>query len=190
MEIKQNLLPINRFSRPGTLLKDICGIVLHWVGNPKSTALGNRNYFENLKLQPYETEEDVKKARFASAHFIIGLQGEIIQCLPENEMAYHVGAKEYKPDVGKYLGAYPNNSTIGIELCHEDWTGNFSLQTINNALMLTIQLLYRYKLTAKNVYRHFDITGKDCPHYFVKNEEAWINFIDAVTAFQKNLKTS
>jgi N-acetylmuramoyl-L-alanine amidase len=183
MEIKQNLLTKNQFSRPGTLLKDTRGIVLHWVANPKSTAAANRNYFENLKDQPYTTAQEQQKARFASAHFIIGLQGEIIQCLPENEMAYHVGAKEYKPDAVKNLGAYPNNSTIGIELCHEDWTGIFNPETIGSATGLVIDLLERHKLTGKNVYRHFDITGKDCPLYFVKNEDAWKEFILTVVGF-------
>jgi N-acetylmuramoyl-L-alanine amidase CwlA len=58
MEIKQNLLTKNQFSRPGTLLKGVRGVVLHWVANPKSTAEGNRNYFENLKDQPYKTEQE------------------------------------------------------------------------------------------------------------------------------------
>jgi N-acetylmuramoyl-L-alanine amidase len=106
-------------------------------------------------------------------------------------MAYHVGAKEYKPDAVKNLGAYPNNSTIGIELCHEDWTGVFRPETLDAAIALVDDLLERYKLTAKDVYRHFDITGKDCPHYFVKNEGAWENFLETIADFfAKKSKTS
>jgi N-acetylmuramoyl-L-alanine amidase len=183
MKITQNLLTKNQFSRPGTLLKSVRGIVLHWVANPGSTALGNRNYFENLKDQPYKTEQEQKKARFASAHFIIGLRGEVIQCLPENEIAYHVGAKEYKPDAVKNLGTYPNNSTVGIELCHEDWTGIFNPETIASAIALVVDLLERHKLTANDVYRHFDITGKDCPRYYVLNEGAWDNLLEVITDF-------
>jgi N-acetylmuramoyl-L-alanine amidase len=176
MEIKQAILTQNKFSRPGTKLKTVCGIVLHWVANPKSTSANNRDYFENLKAQDSET----KDARYASAHFIIGLQGEIIQCIPENEMAYHVGAKEYKYPAILYLGNYPNNSTIGIELCHEDWTGVFKTETIDSAHALIADLLKRHDLTTGDVYRHFDITGKDCPHYFVKNEAAWGDFLKAL----------
>jgi N-acetylmuramoyl-L-alanine amidase len=183
MEIKQNILTKNQFSRPGTPLKGVRGVVLHWVANPKSTAAGNRSYFENLKDQPYKTKQEQKKARFASAHFIIGLEGEIIQCLPEDEMAYHAGADEYKPDAVKNLGAYPNNSTIGIELCHEDWTGVFRPETLHSAAALVIDLLERYKLTVKDVYRHYDITGKDCPHYFVENADAWNDFLETVAGF-------
>jgi N-acetylmuramoyl-L-alanine amidase len=177
VEIKQAILTKNKFSRPGTLLVGVRGVVLHWVANPGSTASANRNYFENLKSQPYETEADKRKACFASAHFIIGLQGEIIQCIPENEMAYHVGAKEYKSPAIVYLGSYPNNSTIGIELCHEDWTGVFKIETLNSVRTLIADLIDRHDLTTGDIYRHFDITGKDCPHYFVKNEAAWSDFL-------------
>jgi N-acetylmuramoyl-L-alanine amidase len=183
MEFEQDFLTKNQFSRPGIPLKRVRGIVLHWVANPKSTAADNRNYFENLKLQPYETEADKKKARFASAHYIIGLQGEIIQCIPQNEMAYHVGAKEYKSPATIYLGNYPNNSTIGIELCHEDWTGVFKTETLDSARALIVDLLKRHDLTTGDVYRHFDITGKDCPRYFVKNETAWGDFHKALNIY-------
>jgi N-acetylmuramoyl-L-alanine amidase len=180
MEIKQNLLTINQFSRPGSSLIGVRGIVLHWIENPKTTALNNRNYFENLKAQPYETKDDKEKARFASAHFIIGLQGEIVQCLPENEMAYHVGASHYTPLALKNLGIYPNNCTLGIELCHEDWAGVFKPETLAAARELVVDLVRRHGLKIKDVYRHFDITGKECPLYFVRHEEEWAGFLQTI----------
>ena len=87
MKIERKFLTENKFSRPNKNLIGVKGIVIHWVGNAGTSALANRNYFENLKNQ-----KDINKARYASAHFIIGLDGEIIQCLPADEMAYHVGA--------------------------------------------------------------------------------------------------
>jgi N-acetylmuramoyl-L-alanine amidase CwlA len=51
VEIKQELLTKNEFSRPGKILDRVAGIVVHWVGNPKSTAKSNRDYFEGLKNQ-------------------------------------------------------------------------------------------------------------------------------------------
>jgi N-acetylmuramoyl-L-alanine amidase len=180
VNIEQKLLTKNQFSRPGSSLTGVHGIVLHWVANPKTTALNNRNYFENLKGQPYETNLDRKKARFASAHFIIGIQGEIIQCLPENEVAYHVGASRYTALALKNLGTYPNNCTLGIELCHEDWTGVFRPETLATARELVADLSRRYALELKDIYRHFDITGKECPLYFVKHEEEWDYFIKSL----------
>jgi N-acetylmuramoyl-L-alanine amidase len=180
MKIEEKFLTKNQFSRPGMLLKGVHGIVVHWVGNPKSTAVNNRNYFECLKSQAYETEKEQKKARFASAHFVVGMEGEAIQCIPENEMAYHVGAKEYKPSAIQNLGTYPNNSTLGIELCHPDWSGRFNTETLDATCRLITDLLERHKLSKKDVYRHFDITGKDCPLYFVEHGDAWHEFVKSI----------
>ncbi len=83
--IKKFLTP-NKYSRPQKKLGEIKAIVIHWVANPNSKAISNRNFFESRKNG---------KKGYGSAHFIIGLQGEIIQCLPEGEQAYHVGAKHY-----------------------------------------------------------------------------------------------
>jgi N-acetylmuramoyl-L-alanine amidase len=176
MIIDHQLLTKNQFSRPGALLKYVGGVVLHWVANPQTTAMNNRNYFESLKNQ----NSECKDARYASAHFIIGIQGEVIQCLPENEVAYHVGAKEYTPLALQNLGTYPNNDTLGIELCHNDWTGAFSKETLTAARELVSELLERHKLTGGDVYRHFDITGKECPLFFVRNENEWQKFLKTI----------
>jgi N-acetylmuramoyl-L-alanine amidase len=175
-EIKPALLTKNQFSRPGTVLQGVKGVVLHWVANPGTTAMNNRNYFENLKNQ----KSARKDARFASAHFVIGLQGEVVRCIPENEMAYHVGAKQYTQLAFQKLGAYPNNDTLGIELGHPDWTGAFTDETLASCRGLVIDLLERHKLTVQDVYRHFDITGKDCPHYFVQHDDAWRRFLETI----------
>ena len=37
-------------------------------------------------------------------------------------------------------------------------------------------LMGRYDLTADDVIRHYDVTGKDCPKYFVENSNAWSDF--------------
>jgi hypothetical protein len=41
-------------------------------------------------------------------------------------MAYHVGAKNYTPEALGRLGHYPNNCTVGIELCHPKADGAFT----------------------------------------------------------------
>jgi N-acetylmuramoyl-L-alanine amidase len=175
MEIKKMFLTKNEYSRPGTPLAGVLGVVLHWVGNPGSSAEANRNYFEGLKNQAGGTETPI----YASAHYIIGLQGEIIQCLPENEVAYHVGAKIYNPLAIKRLSSYPNNTTIGVELCHKDWIGVFNPETMDSAHALIGDLLKRYGLSRYGLFRHYDITYKDCPRYFVQDEGAWKNFIES-----------
>jgi N-acetylmuramoyl-L-alanine amidase len=173
MQIEKQLLTKNQFSRPGSHLKAVAGVVFHWVANPQSSAKANRDYFESLKSQ----NPNDKTARYASAHFVVGIDGGIIQCIPEDETAYHAGAQKYNPAALNALNtAYPNNSTIGIELCHPDRTGKFEKETLDAARELCHALIKRHGIPRENVFRHFDITGKECPLYFVRNEDAWNDF--------------
>jgi N-acetylmuramoyl-L-alanine amidase len=184
MKIEQMLLTVNQFSRPGKKLLPVKGIVIHWVGNPGTSALGNRNYFEGLKTQ----SPDNPKAVFASAHFIIGLRGELIQCLPLDEMAYHVGAMVYTPEAISRLGNYPNNCTIGIELCHPAWDGKFTVETWMSAVKLTASLMGRFGLEpATDIWRHYDITGKDCPRWFVDHPGEFEKFKQNVSGTMNEL---
>jgi len=98
--IEQMPLTINPYSRPGYLLEEVNGIVIHYIGNPATTALQNRNYFESLATS-HET--------YASSNFIVGLVGEIIQCIPVDEIAYASNQR--------------NKDTLSIEICHPDETG-------------------------------------------------------------------
>ncbi|WP_305768610.1 N-acetylmuramoyl-L-alanine amidase family protein [Candidatus Epulonipiscium viviparus] len=139
-------------------MEKISGIVVHYVNNPGSTAENNRDYFNSL------TE------RYASSHYIVGLQGEIILCVPEEEVAYHAGNRNV------------NYSHIGIEVCHPDTFGKFSDITYNSLIDLTKQLCRKYKLNPQtDVIRHYDVTEKLCPAYYVHNQEAWDKFIDDIT---------
>ena len=171
MTVEQKILTPNKFSRPGVKLSHVRGVVIHWVGNANSSAIANRNYFENLKNQT-----TTKNARYASSHYIIGLNGEVLQCLPLDEWAYHVGAMTYKDEAIRKLSGYPNNCTIGIELCHPDWSGKFTEQTMKSAIELTAWLLRKYNLSCDCIFRHYDITGKDCPRFFVHNKNEWESF--------------
>lgn len=73
------LLTVNPNSRPGIPTDPINAIVIHYLANPGTTAQQNRDYFESLK--DLNTEK-------ISSNFVIGLEGEIIQCVPTSEMAY------------------------------------------------------------------------------------------------------
>jgi N-acetylmuramoyl-L-alanine amidase len=165
MTIQQDLLTVNKFSRPGLLLKSVKGLVVHWYANPNTTAKQNRDFFEKRKngLDGY-----------GSAHYLIGLSGEIIQAIPENETAYHVGSNYYMPDAKKALSNYPNNCTIGIENAHIDWSGKFTQETYNSLIELLASLCKKYNLNETNIYRHYDITGKDCPKWFVVEVNDWL----------------
>lgn len=161
MNIKQMLLTPNAYSRPGTKLYSVFGLVWHWVANPMTSPEHNRNFFESRKNG---------KDGYGSAHYIIGIDGSIVQCIPDDEMAYHVGALQYKESAIQKFGPYPNIVTIGIELCHKTWEGDFTQETLTSLIELSIDLCKKYVLVpSEDIWRHYDITGKDCPKYFVNN---------------------
>ena len=52
---------------------------------------------------------------------------------------------------------------------------------------LTTWLIGRYDLGIEDVIRHYDVTGKNCPKYFVENEGAWDQFRKDLAAYiEKN----
>ena len=51
-------------------------------------------------------------------------------------------------------------------------------------VQLTAWLCEKFGLDSEDVIRHYDITGKDCPRYFVEHEDAWEIFKENV---QKSL---
>ena len=162
-KITQMLLTPNEYSRPGDELKEVNGVVIHYVGNPGTSAENNRNYFENLK----DTKE-----RSASSHYMVGLSGEIIQCVPLEEISYASNNRNY--------------DTIAIEVCHPDATGKFSQVTYDAVVELTAALCRSYNLNPMtDVLRHYDVSGKECPLYYVKNEEEWNYFLLQVNSKMK-----
>lgn len=153
------LLTPNEYSRPGIAMSKINGIVVHYTANPGSTAQENRNYFEGLK-DSHTTK--------VSSHFVIGLDGEVIQCIPSAEIAYASNDR--------------NTDTLSIECCHPDESGVFEQATYDSLVQLTGWLCERFELTSEDVIRHYDVTGKICPKYFVEDEAAWQEFLQEVDA--------
>lgn len=169
----------NKFSRPGILLSEVLAIVVHWVANPGTTAQQTGNYFNSLAKQ------NKKIDRYASAHFTVD-KSEIVQHIPLNEIAYHVGARKNKYTTfikerlpSKYFTnnpITPNYCTIGIEVCHPTWRGNFEKETIENLTDLLAKLCFQFDLEPMSqIIRHYDVTMKLCPKYYVENPVVWEN---------------
>ena len=58
-------------------------------------------------------------------------------------------------------------------------------------VQLTAWLCKKYNLTEEAVIRHYDVTGKNCPKYFVEEEAAWTDFkSDVKEALQKVVQIS
>lgn len=162
-DIDVELLTVNPYSRPGTETNKITGIVVHYTANPGSTAMDNRNYFEGLK-DSHETK--------ASSNFVVGLEGEIVQCVPTWEVAYASNSR--------------NIDTVSIECCHPDETGRFNDDTYRSMVKLCAWLCVKFDLTSEDVIRHYDVTGKNCPKYFVENEDAFAAFRNDITQAIEN----
>lgn len=169
--VKQEFIRKNIFSRPDVSRQRVNNIVIHYVANPGSTAEGNRNYFDSLADQ-----DPQKSGTSTSSHFVVGLEGEVIQCIPITEIAY--------------ANAPRNDDTIAIEVCHPDETGKYNEATYESVVNLTAWLCRELKLSAKDVVRHYDINGKLCPKYYVENEEAWKQFRKDVEEAMKTVRNS
>ena len=131
----------NPFSRPQLALKKVHAIVVHYTANPGVDAVANRNYFNNL---PKANERKQKKT-YASSHFVIGLDGTIVQCIPLEEMAYASNDR--------------NSDTVSIECCHKKENGKFTAQTQAALIQLCTYLCIKFDLTEENLIRHYDVTG-------------------------------
>ena len=163
-ELAVDLLTINEYSRPGETLPEVNSIFIHYTANAGTTAEQNRSYFESLA----ESHE-----RSASAHFVIGIDGTIVQCIPTKEIAYAVKGRNY--------------DSISIECCYMQENGKFETATYDSLIELTAWLLHKYELEPEDVLRHYDEGGKNCPKFYVENEEAWDRFLADLEIYMRNL---
>lgn len=146
----EDFLTVNEYSRPGDPLTEVNNIFVHYTANPGTSAAQNRSYFEQLK----DNHE-----RSASAHFIIGYNGEIIQCVPLDEIAYAVQTR--------------NEDSISIECCYKADNGQFTQETYDSLIRLLRWLIDAYELEPEDILRHYDCGGKKCPIYYTEHEDAW-----------------
>ena len=147
--VDQQIIKVDGDSRRGVMLEGVRNIVIHYVGNPGTTAQQNRDYYAS-------------RSSDVSSHFVIGLKGEIIQCIPLHEKS---SASNHR-----------NKDTISIEVCHPDESGKFTDETYDSLVKLTVWLCEVCGLDSSDIIRHYDITGKQCPLYFVTHENAWERF--------------
>lgn len=146
MWVDVDLIRVDGASRRGEKLEAVKDIAVHYVANPGTSAKANRNYFDS---------EDSE----TSAHFIVGLEGEIIQCVPLDEKSSATNER--------------NRDTISVEVCHPDTSGEFTPVTRKALIRLLVWLCKEYELSEENLIRHYDVTGKMCPLYYVEHPEAW-----------------
>ncbi len=151
--IDVQMLDINPYSRPGSQMYRVDDIVVHSTDSPNAPAQNIRDYFESL----------TDGSRSASSHFIVGLNGEIIQCIPIYEKSYATKWRNY--------------DTISIEMCPTDSDGHINDATYQSTVQLVAWLQNALGLSSSHVIRHYDATGKVCPRYFANNPDAWTQMV-------------
>lgn len=160
MEMHKNLTVTNYTNSSSRSIKYI---VIHYTANKNDTAYNNTQYFKTTY-------------RGASAHYFVD-KDEIWQCVEDNDIAWHCGAKSYKHCECR------NANSIGIEMC----TSYNSAQgyyiddiTAAKAAELTRELMDKYGVQPENVLRHYDVTGKNCPAPWVSNPDKWDKFKEQI----------
>jgi len=143
-------------------LDKIRGLVIHYTANDGDTDEGNAHYFQG-------------KGRDASAHYFVD-DDSVTQSVPDNYIAWHCGAKKY------YHPYLRNSNTLSIEMCDtmRDGVHNLTSATKQNVIELARELVAKYHISKENVVRHYDITHKRCPAYYVDDTKAWELFKEEI----------
>jgi N-acetylmuramoyl-L-alanine amidase CwlA len=178
--IREHFIDEGHPNRPGIELHSVQAIIMHWTANtaPTASAAANRNYFNRRYSESNGKRFEYGGApfRFGSTQFIVD-DVEIVQCMPEHEVAYHVG--DGTPKVK--FPVRPNFCTIGIELCvNKDFP-----MVLRRTVWLLEQLNCRYP--EAKIGRHYDVTGKLCPHMYLPSnvggkmyDWSWDTFMELV----------
>lgn len=178
LAITEMLIPVNVFSRPGIKLKARRGLVMHYTASNGAPAVNIAKYFAGLQFQ---NENDSKDDTYASAQYSVDRKS-IYRVIPDYEMAYHCGSKTYTAEALAHLGSYPNNSTIGIEMCIEK-DGSIHEETFQNAADLAAYLITTYAFPENEIWTHKGVVGwKDCPLPWIKNPSEYERFKKEVNA--------
>ena len=149
-----------RLANPGNYggsraVNQIKYLVFHYTGNDGDQAANNATYFQNNIVK-------------ASAHYFVD-DTTVWRSVPDLKVAWAVGGKKYanadKTGGGTMYGMITNTNSISIEMCDTIRNGIYqaSEATLANAAALGRELMEKYGIPLRNVYRHFDVTGKHWP---------------------------
>ena len=143
----------NRANYGGKRSARIEWIVMHYTANDGDSDESNAKYFQK-PLTPV-----------ASAHYFVD-DDSITRSVPDDYVAYHCGAYSYKHPLCR------NANSIGIEMCDAKRDGRIMAtdKTIQNAAELVYQLCKQYGIPYDHIIRHYDVTGKLCPAYWVRGD--------------------
>lgn len=152
--IIDGIVPLsNTYIRPGKKRTSTKYVVIHNTGmaSPVMTAARMSQSINNSTRQ-------------ASWHFTVD-DNEIYQQLLLDEIGWHAGTPE------------GNNYGIAIEMAV--YQGIDLNMAMRRTAKLTAWLMLQYNLELKDVKRHFDFSGKNCPEVLLEGKR-WEEFLDLV----------
>lgn len=143
---------------------DVQFIVIHNTGNVGDTAKNNVLYFS----------PSGGNTRSAGANFFVDQRGKIGKSIPIKNVAYHCGGARQSEKGGAYFNRCKNWNSVGIELC--DIMDKAPSEKMIKSVKKLVKMIRKYCPNARTIIRHYDVNGKDCPHRFAVDGEAWKKF--------------
>ena len=157
--IKQ-FMKINKYGRPGIKRSKTTKIAWHFTGQHDVSAKNTVSYFSNVVANGYKVNG---RYIYASSHLVIGLNGETYHIVPFDEIAYTTNDANYY--------------SIGVECATTGSDDHYTDEEYVSMVKTGAWLAQTRKLDPrKDFIRHYDVTGKICPRYFVNNVKAWKQF--------------
>ena len=166
--IKQMPISMNRPKEPFSNLK---GLVIHSTANIGATAFNHFNYWNNADRQ-------------SSVHFVVDWLGEeILQLIPENEIAWHTG---------NWQG---NREWLGIEMCETDSPAQFKI-VWNKTVWFAADMCIRHGWNVDdNIWSHNGLRSlyagvdhTDPYGYLTRMGKSWGELCKAIEAEIKRMK--
>ena len=159
-EMIEKFMKINKYGRPGTKRRKTTKIAFHFTGQHDVSAKNTVSYFSNVVANGYRVNG---RYIYASSHLVVGLQGELYYIVPFNEIAYTTNSA--------------NAYSIGVECATTGADDHYTDEEYKTMVKTGAWLAQTYKLDPRvDFIRHYDVTGKICPRYFVNNVKAWKQF--------------
>ena len=152
-------------------------LVYHYTGNDGDRGANNARYYRDNIVG-------------ASAHYFVD-DDSVTRSVDDLLIAWAVGGKKWadcaKTGGGKLYGVITNTNSISIEMCDTRRDGKLMATeaTLERAAALGRELMEKYHIPIERVARHFDVTGKHCPAYFME-EAAWAEFKKRLTEPEKD----
>lgn len=156
----QQFMKINKYGRPGTKRTKTTKIAWHFTGQHDVSAKNTVSYFSNVVANGYKVNG---RYIYASSHLVVGLQGELYHIVPFNEIAYTTNSANYY--------------SVALECATTGADDHYTDEEYKTMVKTGAWLAQTYKLDPRvDFIRHYDVTGKICPKYFVNNVKAWKQF--------------